>query len=64
VSVADLIEELKKYPPYIPVKVLTSHVITGPESGGEAVEIDLGPEDALEADVVIFEGSHVLIESK
>lgn len=63
-SVADLIEELKKYPPHIPVKVLLSSVITGPESGGEPVQINLGPEEALEAGAVIFEGNHVLIESR
>ena len=62
-TVGDLIEELGKHPRWAPVRVLTSHCWAGvPE--GEPTPIELSPEDALEADVVIFEGNHVLIESK
>lgn len=66
-TVADLIDELKKYSPHLPVKVMLSEVYGGFNDSGEFVDdmrIPLTKEDALDADVVRHEGNHVLIESK
>ena len=61
---AELIAELSRYPSHVPVKVLLSEVIPfSPETGSEA-PIMLCPEDAIEADTVIYEGAFILIESK
>lgn len=63
-NVRDLIDELSRLPPHLPVKVLLSEVIMLPQEGGEPYEVTLSAEDAIEADRVRYEGNHILIESR
>lgn len=59
-TVADLIAELQKYPPHKPVRVRIDSFVSDTEVGEVIV---LGPEWAIEAIAVVYEGSHVSIEA-
>jgi hypothetical protein len=63
VTVADLIAELQRYPGHLPVKVAISEVACPNESGDIRFHF-LTRDDAIEAEAVVFEGTHVLLESK
>ena len=65
-TVGELITELARYPSGLPVKIVLSEIVGGHDDTGrfndELVQVlDIG--DALEARAVVFEGTHVLIES-
>lgn len=62
-TVSDLIAELQRYPGHLPVKLLLSEVMYQPGET-DARSIYLTDMDAIEADVVRFEGTFVLVESK
>jgi len=66
-TVQQLIDELKLFPGYLPAKVLVTSVYGANDETGQFVddlEIHLNPDDAIEAERVSHEGSHVLITSK
>lgn len=66
-TVAQLIEELNRQPAHLPVKVLLSKVFGARDERGEwndGLVVELSDEDAIEAHIVRFEGSYVMIESK
>lgn len=66
-NVRDLIDELSKYPPHMPVRVTLSEICGGFNDKGEFRDdmvIPLGREEAIEADRVTHQGNHILIESR
>ena len=66
-TVRDLIEELSKYPPHMPVKVTLDHIYGGFNDKGEFhgdMPIPLGRAEAMPAYNVRNEGTHILIESE
>jgi hypothetical protein len=66
-TVADLIDELKRQPGYLPVKVVLTEIYGCYDDTGKFRDdkaMVLSPEDAIEADVVRHEGQFVLIQSK
>lgn len=66
-NVRDLIDELSKYPPHMPVRVTLMEIYGGYDDSGEFRDdmvIPLGKEEAIEADRVSHEGNHVLILSR
>lgn len=67
VTVADLIDELKRMPQHQPVKVLISEVYGGNDDTGQfngEMVIPLNIEDAIEAYSVRWEGNFVLIKGE
>jgi hypothetical protein len=63
----ELIEELSRYARHLPVKVVISTFYGAYDATGQFVddlEIDLSPEDAIEASHVTHGGNFLLIESK
>ena len=60
-TVADLITELRKYPPHKPVRVRIDTFVVDTEIGEQVV---VGPRNAIDVDVVIYEGNHVSIEGQ
>lgn len=62
-TVAEAIAELQRLPPHLPVKVALSNIWMV-DDHGEPYELHLDRNDAIEADTVRYEGSHVLIESR
>lgn len=66
-TVQELIDELSMSPRHLPVKVLLSEVYGGNDNMGnfcDEMVTTLSPDDAIEADRVRNQGSHVLILSK
>ena len=61
-TAAEVIAELMKFPPHMPVKVVTSECYFADESGES--QITLCEEDATEADYVRYQGNHILIQGK
>ena len=61
-TAAEIIAELIKFPPNLPVRVVTQSVYHADESGES--QITLCEQDATEADYVRYEGNHVLIQGK
>lgn len=61
-TVADLIAELKQYPPAKPVRVVIGSVYHADESG--ETDLPLCDDDATEADEVRNMGSHILIRGR
>ena len=59
-NASQLIEELKRLPGHLPVRVCLSEVVLD----GDGILMLSSDCDAIEADVVIHEGNHILIESK
>jgi len=62
--VSELIAELQRLPPYLPVKILIAEISEHDGESGERIYITLSPEDARTAHTVIHEGNYVLIESE
>ena len=63
----DLIDELSKYPPHTPVKVLLGAIYGGYNDAGQFVddmEINLTISDATDAYDVRYEGTYVLIKGE
>jgi len=66
-TVQQLIDELKLFPGYLPAKVVVTTIYgTNDEIGQfrDDLEVNLSPEDAIEADRVSHEGAFILITSK
>ncbi len=67
-NVRDLIDELSRMPQHVPVRVFVPMIYGGNDNQGQfngEMEIPLSKDsDATEADIVRFEGNHVLIEGK
>ena len=68
-TIAELMEHLTRYPSHLPVKILLSEVLVqDTDTNGKATSdfypLILCESDAIEADRVLFNGNHVLIESK
>jgi len=61
-TVADLIEDLKKMPQRLPVRVVLSEVYIKDESGETMMPLCIN--DASEAAYVRHEGSFILIQGK
>ena len=61
-NVAQLIEELRKFPAHRPVRVVPSEVFFADEAGDGMM--GLCDEDATEADEVHDRGAYVLIQGK
>lgn len=59
-NVEQLIAELRKHPPHLPVRVVPSEVYFADENGES--NISLCVEDATEADEVSWQGGFVLIQ--
>lgn len=66
-NVRDLMDELSRYPPHMPVKVLIPVIYGAYGQDGQFKddrEIVLSVDDATEAYTVRHQGNHVLIEGK
>lgn len=61
-NVQQVIEELQKWPPYVPVRVVSGDVYFADEAGETLIPLCI--EDATEADVVSGQGGFVLIQGK
>jgi hypothetical protein len=61
-NVGQLIEELRKFPPHRPVRVVPSEVFFADEVGEGS--LNLCDDDATEADEVHDRGSYVLIQGR
>lgn len=61
-TAAEIIAELQKFPPHLPVRVVTTEVYHADELGES--QITLCEEDATEADFVSYQGTHILIQGK
>jgi hypothetical protein len=60
VTVAEIIAELQRHPPYKPVRIMFDSFIVETEVGEKVV---MGPQHAIDVDVVTYEGSHVEIRA-
>ena len=66
-TVGDLVEELKKQPQYLPVKVMLTEIYGTNNEQGQFVDdlkVNLTEQDAIEAEYVRHEGTFILIVSK
>ena len=61
-TVSELITELQKCAPSLPVRVVSGDLNHGDEAGDYTVMIT--PDDATEADSVRYEGSYILVQGK
>lgn len=62
-TVTELIEELKRLPPHLPVRVMPESITLRDEHGEG--DVPLWPAlDATEVDFVRYEGSYVLVQGK
>lgn len=61
-NVQQVIEELQKWPPHAPVRVVSGDVYFADESGESMIPLCV--EDATEADEVSGQGGFVLIRGK
>lgn len=67
-NVQDLIDELSKMPPHLPVRVFIPTVYGGNDGDGNFdpdLEVHLSKDcDSWDADKVRYEGGHILIEAE
>lgn len=67
-NVRDLIDELSKYPPHVEVRVFIPTIYGSFDDKGNFMPERIIPlskdTDSAIADIVRYEGSHILIESK
>lgn len=62
-TVTDLIEELKRIPPHLPVRVMPESITLCDENGESEITLEASC-DATEVDFVRYEGSYVLVQGK
>ena len=66
-TVGELIDELRKQPQYLPVKVMLTEIYGTNDETGQFVDdlqVTLTSDDAIEAEYVRHEGTFILIVSK
>ncbi len=61
-TAAEIIAELMKFPPHLPVRVVICNIARSDELGDYDVLVH--PSEGTEADIVRYEGSYILIQGK